>query len=330
MTAETHKIEAYLQETLGVTARLAPWSGGERLPLFLRDGYRFYQAELLGVPCVFMVDRADEAPSPASVRKHLGQVEPKWEGELVYVRGQVASDQRRRLIEQKVPFLVPGNQMYLPMLGIDLREHFRKQRETPLTLKPATQALILQLLLRPDDDLQTPVEFAERMGYTKMTMSRAFDELEVEQLCDVSREGRERWLRLKGTRQELWTKALPLMRSPVKQRKYVRRLNTDQVGLVAGLSALAKYSMLAAPKAAVVAVSSNDWKEIRQEVDRVHVAIDDPDALEIEVWTYSPKPFAENNTVDRLSLFLSLKDSKDERVEAALEAMMEGVQWLRD
>jgi hypothetical protein len=121
----------------------------------------------------------------------MDQVQPKWEGELIYVREQVASHQRKRLIEQRIPFIVPGNQLYLPMLGIDLREHFRKQRQRPLKFKPATQALVLHLLLHHDDTPRTPVELAERLGYTKMTMSRALDELEAEQLCEVTREGRE-------------------------------------------------------------------------------------------------------------------------------------------
>ncbi|MCK7468892.1 MAG: hypothetical protein MZU91_12730 [Desulfosudis oleivorans] len=45
---------------------------------------------------------------------------------VVYVTRTLASYERKRLIEQKVPFLVPGNQLYLPDLGIDLREYFRK------------------------------------------------------------------------------------------------------------------------------------------------------------------------------------------------------------
>ncbi len=327
MAAETDKIEHYLQETLGISPKFSAWKASERLPLFLRDGYRFFETSLLGAACLLMVDQAEDAPSPANVRKHLEQVEAKWDGELVYVRHQVASHQRKRLIEQKVSFLVPGNQMYLPMLGIDLREHFRRQRQAPLTLKPATQALVLDLLLHPDDDLRTPVDFAERLRYTKMTMSRAFDELEVEHLCDVSKEGRERWLRLLGTRQELWQSALPLLRSPVKQRKHIRRLDDHAIGVTAGLTALADRSMLAGPKIPVVAVSSEQWKIRKGDTACFNATADDPDAVEVEVWTYDPKLFSDGSIVDRFSLLLSLKGNEDERVEAALEKMMEAVKW---
>ena len=330
MKAETEQIERYLHETLGITATLESWPTSDRLPLYLRDGYRFYQASLLETSCLLMVDRAEEAPSPATVRKQMDQVQPKWDGELVYIRWQVASHQRKRLIEQRVPFLVPGNQLYLPMLGIDLREHFRKQRQTPLSFKPATQTLVLELLLNHDTDAVTPSDLVSRLGYSKMSMSRAFDELEVEQLCEVSKEGRERYLRLTDTRKDLWEKARPLMQSPVQRRSWVRRTGRLQGGVTAGLSALAEYSMLAAPGTPTVAVSKDRWKSIRDKDIHGRGLAGDPDAVEIEVWTYDPELFAKDGIADRFSLFLALQGSKDERVEAALDEMMEAIPWSRD
>ena len=159
-----------------------------------------------------------------------------------------------------------------------------------------------------------------------MTMSRAFDELEVERLCNVAKEGRERRLRLIGTRKELWHHTLPLFRTPVKQRKHICTLD-DLVSVTAGLIALANHSMLAASKASVVAVSSEQWKAVKNNKTHFNATATDPDAVEVEVWVYDPTLFADEGVVDRLSLFLSLKDIKDERVEAALEEMMEAVKW---
>lgn len=68
----------------------------------------------------------------------------------IYVTDALASYERKRLIEQKVPFIVPGNQLYLPELGIDLREYFRQRAgsaESPLS--PSAQALLITALLRP-------------------------------------------------------------------------------------------------------------------------------------------------------------------------------------
>ncbi len=327
MIVETTEIERYLSETLGITATLSAWQASKTVPLFLRDAYRFVVTELLEIPCLLMIDRSDEAPSPATICKQMEQVRTKWEGELIYVRPQVAAYQRKRLIQQRVAFLVPGNQLYLPMLGIDLREHFLRQRQKRTVLSPAAQVLVLRLLLDSYDALRTPVEFGKCLGYSKMTMSRAFDELETSQLCDIRHVGRERQLRLPGTRKELWENALALLRSPVKQRFHVQGLHESKLGVAAGLTALANRSMLASPATPEVAITSGMWKSFEGDKRLEHTTADDPGAIQVQVWRYDPKLFADKEGVDRFSLFLSLRESRDERIEAALEEMMGAVKW---
>ena len=51
------------------------------------------------------------------------------------------------------------------------------------------------------------------------------------------------------------------------------------------------------------------------------------DAIELEIWRYDPAMFATDGIVDPFSLYLSLKDSKDERIQIALEEMMEKLAW---
>ena len=327
MATKSAKIREYLNETLGIAVSPVKWTASRRLPVFLRDGYTFYQTEVLAVPCLLMSDDGEEARSPATVRKHMEQVRSKWDGEIIYVRDRLAAYERKQLIAQKVPFLVPGNQLYLPMLGIDLREHFRSLHQGAPTLSPAAQAVVLHLLLQADQEIHTPAELAERLGYTKMSMTRVFNELEAEDLGNIEMEGRQRCLTLDVARQELWQKTLPLMRSPVKQRKHIHAPSRDSRWLVAGLSALAKYSMLASPPVPVVATTTRQWKRLQEQFDFGPAAADGPDSTQVEIWSYDPELFARDKAVDRLSLFLSLRDSKDERVQGALEEMMEAIRW---
>jgi len=85
--------------------------------------------------------------------------------------------------------------------------------------------------------------------------------------------------------------------------------------------------MLAEPANPVIALSGEDWKSLKQR-HKVHVfPSPEPGALEIEVWSYAPSLFAKDKVVDRLSLYLSLKESRDERVEGAIEEMMKELQW---
>jgi hypothetical protein len=50
-------------------------------------------------------------------------------------------------------------------------------------------------------------------------------------------------------------------------------------------------------------------------------------AVEVELWSYPPRAVAEGPVVDRLSLFLSLNGTSDERVESALDELLEEMEW---
>jgi DNA-binding MarR family transcriptional regulator len=324
---EIQELDRYLHDTLGLVLKATPWNGVGHLPPVLRERYKFAKAELLSLPILLMIDRGAEEQAPVAVRKHMEMLKTKQEAELVYVRGQVTTYNRKRLIEQKVPFIVPGNQMYLPMLAIDLREHFRRIRKETPAISPSTQVVILHALLRAPEKEMIPAEMAALLGYSAMTMTRAFDELEAANLAEINVRGRERCLKFVGDRKELWEKAHSLLRSPVNKRLFIRHVEGVDGFVRAGLTALEHYTMLAAPAYPTYALSREEWKALQKRHKIVEVPAQDPDALEIEVWWYPPNLFAVDGFVDRLSLLLSLKADHDERTEAALEEMMEKFEW---
>ena len=324
---ELQELERYVHDALGATVKTAPWRGSRNLPHVLRERYKFAQAELLGLRALLIIDSNPEEQPPATVRKHMNMLQARQQTDLIYVRAQVTAYNRKRLIEQKVPFIVPGNQMYLPMLAIDLREHFRRVREESSTFSPSTQVVVLYALIGDAGQVLIPAELAPRLGYSAMTMTRAFNELETASLAEVTIRGRERCLRFSRDRREIWEKAQPFLRSPVNKRLFIRRTKGAEAPIRAGLTALAHFSMLAPPAHMVYALSREDWKAFRGRHKIIEVPAQDPDGIEIEVWWYPPALFAEHGIVDRLSLYLSLKDDQDERTETALQEMMEKFKW---
>ena len=55
----------------------------------------------------------------------------------------------------------------------------------------------------------------------------------------------------------------------------------------------------------------------------------------LEVWKYNPITLLDNclndkKVVDPISLYLSLKDNRDERIEIALDQILENLIWLKD
>jgi hypothetical protein len=320
--------ERYLKEVLDVSVTSIPWNQADRLPFFLRDLYLFYKSSFLDTQCLLMVAREPTEQTPAVVRKHLDQVGKHWNAEVIYLHPLVSTYNRKRLIQQKVPFVVPGNQMYLPMLGIDFREHFRKKIAGGSILSPSTQALVLHTLLNPGENVLTPSSMANRLDYSVMTLTRAFNELESAGLAEILQQGRERRLNFKWYGRELWGNAKEFMRSPVKKRTYIRDPHENWPGLTSGLTALSHFSKLAPPANPVYAIGSTDFEPIKARYDLFNSSNRmEPELCELEVWRYHPGLFAKKNLVDRFSLYLSLNKNNDERVQAALEEMMESVQW---
>jgi len=322
------QLERYLHDTLSVSVNLLQWAKSKGLPFFLQDDYTFYTAKILNLPFLLMVDPGDKEPSPAIIRKHMIQVQAKWDAEVIYVRERVTPYNRKRLITQKVPFIIPGNQLYLPMLGIDLREHFRKiHRETP-KFSPATQVVLLHVLLRDTEIILTPKKLTKLLRYSAMTMTRVFNELEAVRLGEVFREGRDRNLRFTDEGKDLWTKALPFLQNPIRQCKHFHGISgIEKFAPRAGLAALSHYTMIAEPIIPGFAITREKWQTYKKKQNIVVMNNPEPETTEIQVWNYDPTLFAREGVVDPLSLFLTLRDVNDERVKAALEEMMKEIKW---
>lgn len=317
-------LRSYLSETLGAAITLRPWDAAGDLPLFLRDRYQFFTARLFSHPLLLLLDEAGGEQTPVQIRTHMERAQIAWDNAIVYVCRQIEAYRRKRLIQQRLPFIVPGNQMYLPALGIDLREYFRAESKTPPKFRPATQAILLYAIQNHGGDALTASKMAEALGYSVMTFSRAFDEFEAAALGDSEMRGRERHFVFSASPRETWAQSQALLATPVNERHWVQR-PPQGFGLIAGESALARLTDLAPPRHEVRATSKGQWRQAALGPQVIPAA--EPGACEIELWRYDPARLAKQSIADPLSVYLSLKESSDERVEAALAAMLEQMQW---
>ena len=108
-----------LNEVLGIpTSQEKPWAQASALPYFLQDAFEFSELDLLGRPIVLAITPSSEKQALGDIRARLDKVRAQGEPPVVFVTDALASYERKRLIEQKVLFIVPGNQLYLPDLGL--------------------------------------------------------------------------------------------------------------------------------------------------------------------------------------------------------------------
>ena len=104
-------IQTYLQETLGVAPKVRAWPSADKLPYFLRDAFDVRELKLLDRIFLLAIDRQPQKLSLINVRGQVDKLRQLAEMPVIYVTRALASYERKRLIEQKVPFIVPGNQL---------------------------------------------------------------------------------------------------------------------------------------------------------------------------------------------------------------------------
>ena len=116
----------------------------------------------------------------------------------------------------------------------------------------------------------------------------------------VSLEGKKtKEVRLIYYGKELWEKAMPFLVSPVEKIAFSDFLPSGS--LKCGINALSEYTLINEENSDMYAINRTDMHQ-----------------SDIPINT---------GTVDKLSLYLSLKDNDDERVQIELDNLLNDIQW---
>jgi len=322
-TALTEQFQTYLREVLGANLAMHKWQGWERLPKHLTAAFSLQETKLSGSPVMVAFDRGRKW-TVSGLRKQLDIIAKATTLPVLFVTEGIKSFERSQLIKNKIAFAVPGRQLYLPPLGLDLRERFSFTQPLPTgRLSASSQAVVIFALIHPSIEVFSPRELAGKLDYVPMTMTRVFNELESNGLARTTHSGKNRFLKFDFEGQNLWLKAKSLLASPITKRIWV---DGDQAvekeGVKAGLSALADMSDLAPPESPVLAVPPSGWNWPGPTGTIKHIFRQPQDgATEVEFWAYPPRHFAQDGRVDPFSLYLSLRETNDERVEQALQQL---------
>lgn len=326
MPHSTESLETYLRETLHTPVRLQRWRGAATLPAYLNGQYDFFDGAVGNAHILFLRSAAE--PVPSAAKKHERAVQPSWTGPVAFAFDRITPRTRQRMVAEGLSFVVPGNQLYLPALGVNLRERYQTRPQTAERLRPSAQVLFLHVLTNGSPAPNTPSGLARELGYTAMAMGQALNQLEDAKLVNVHKEGRERLFELAGEPADLWLQAQPLLTSPVSRKRYlVGVAPSARKGLAAGLSALAANSGLAEPSVPILALGRRQANSLLAARGVQELTARDEADLEVEVWSYEPGLLSNGPAVDRLSLYLSLREDTDERVQSALDQMMRDVSW---
>lgn len=306
--------EEYLHTNLGIITHTFDWFPTRSLPIYFAERYSFSQCTIFGQELLLvMVSKERRDETPKTIKKCVEQLREQWLGEVVFLSNGLQGYDKKRLVELKISFVIPGNQMYLPSLGFDLREHLKRLRTPEVKrLSPAAQVVMLFVLYNWRRDGFIPTFLAGKLNYSQMTLTRVFNEYLATDIGCIEFEGRKRVLRFQEDRGVVWQKILPILRNPVKQR--LKIIRPDKKGLaIAGFSALGHYGKGLKGGEPVYAVGKSELKTFEKAGVIQYPGKNGPaETAELEVWHYSPTLFARQMVVDPLSLYLSFGSDLNE------------------
>lgn len=315
----------YLEQLLGIKIKEIGKIEKD-FPNYISSRYVIKEMTLEGKVVLFVYPKVEITSLP-SIRNHINKIKEVNNTPIVLVLEKMTYRQKEFFLKERIPFIVEGKQIYLPFVGVYLQKRSDAEDGKVEKLWPATQLVFLYYLYQKEKEVQTS-KIVTDLSITSTTVARAVKQLEILGLLNIDKKGIQRIISTDLSHKELFRKAEKYLQNPVKRTIYVDKKIVDNELVKSGYSALSEYSMLNEDKLQVYASNNiSKWKTYSNEV-----LFDDNSQIALELYRYDPRKLAINNNVDPISLYLSLKNDEDERVEKELEKMMEEVwngKWNR-
>jgi len=318
------ELKKYLKDAIGFEGEIKTVAPEKlkMLPLFIASEYEFQQMKLFGLDILLVF--VQHTFTTERLKKHLEIIKVELGIIPVAIINKLEPYNRIRLIEKKIPFIIPNKQMYLPDLLIDLKEFGNKPRELPQLMQPAAQLLLLYHLQVESLEGINLKGIAEKLFYNGMTITRAAVYLHHAGLCTLTGV-KEKTLHFDLDKKYLWEKAEPLMHEPVKKTSFYNGWIPKENVYKSNYTALAHYTDLNQDIIQYYAVRPG-YTKFLEGANLKKTGINEGDIC-IEEWKYNPFLLNQTGFVDTLSLYLQFRNKQDERIEMALAQMIEKFPW---
>lgn len=288
----------------------------QHLPNFISTRYRLQKVAMNGQEAIFVYPTT-ELEQIEVLKKHIARIQKNGNLPVVLILKGITSRQKEYLIREKIPFIVEKRQIYLPFMALYLQERCSAEKHIREEILPSAQMLLLYFIYKGAQELSTS-QAAKDLELTPTSISRASKQLEEMGLLRTKKMGVQKILLSEDSPKTLFQKAENKLLNPIKRTVYIPKEFVGTDLLESGYSALAERSMLNAPNVKCYATEKiSQWKNVM--TDRLQ---DSQMQVVVEMWRYDPRKLSKRLLVDELSLALALREDADERVEEAVEEML--------
>lgn len=317
-----NRMKEYLEKTLRQIVRMEKDDAIiKQLPLLYRGRYDIYRIWTNGIEW--------EAIEPkyqvglVSLRKDRLRIEKQCDLNCAIFLKTCTFYIKEKLLEEGIPFVLENKQVYLPFIGLLLKENTNRVLKPVHLISFLTQKMFILAIYEHWQGMIAS-HVAERMKVSRMSVTRCFDEIEYLGIDIIKRKGKSRAINIPDNTKKLWNDYVYLLRTPV-----IKTFMLDQdikLEKQAGISALSHLSLLTDNHYPTYAI-------IKSEIEKYEInkypqvdLINDANCIVYELGYFIN--FKDKNIQDPLSIMLSLeKEREDERVEMAIEEMLEEYVW---
>lgn len=320
-------MEKLIKKAFGVSVVISPCKAPKGLPFYMTNGRHFYHLEFAEISSLLIELSASEKFGVIAFEKQLTKYIEAAEMPAAFIFQSLNKVQRDALTERNIPFLCLPDQLFLPFLGMAMSNRFIKEKTVSLQkMAPLTQVLFLYFLYKAGDTPVIKKQAAEDLNMTKMSVTRASEQLMEMGLLSQEPHGKEQWMRATATGKEFYEMAKSFLINPVQKTVTTLKSPLLMKLTTAGETALSLHSMLNSP--AIPVVAANKQNELLQDLEIVDEKWQpEKELVRVEFWKYDPEPFSCDGSVDPVSLAESLKDVHDERIQGELEDYLEDFKW---
>lgn len=232
---------------------------------------------------------------------------------------------KEKLLEEGIPFVLKGKQVFLPFIGY-LLSNTQDRKLTPVHLISFLTQKMLLLAIYEKWNGMTVSKVAERLGVSKKSASRCFDELEYLNFDVLGMKGKSRVINLPNNIEEFWNKNVSKLRNPVI-RKFILCKDIE-LEKKAGISALCEYSLLSDNTYPTYAITKKEISNCGLKEIRMVEKTEEIGCIVLELGYFID--VLKKEIQDPLSIALSQIENNDERISISINEMLEDYVWLRE
>ena len=289
--------------------------------------FTFYQVNLLQVE--FLLVKTDCDLTCSQLAQYFAQIEKIVGKPISFYTDCLTTYKRKKLFEHKIAFITKGGQFYLPFLALHMYKEKEQKKVNNKKFSALTQYIYLYLLYKEEATFDVE-ELVHNLNITKMSVSRALKHLEEVGVVRHSISGKTKRKNLyeRLDKKTFYQKGKDYLCNPIKETIYVKEISDKTNFKKSGLYALSQSTMLAHSKPEIWAISKNQINKLQLNIISKEKALEEHGMI-IQVINYDIQKLTNNDEIDPISLIYSL-DEKDERIELAIEEMMEDKIWFME